>query len=78
MMFILCSREQALRHWELEGTGKPFWKKLLPPLLRSYLQAGSKVHGAPALDKDFQCIDLLTILDLRSVQGSYARRYFSK
>lgn len=53
-------------------------KKLLPPLLRSYLQAGSKVHGAPALDKDFQCIDLLTILDLRSVQGSYARRYFQK
>jgi putative hemolysin len=53
-------------------------KKLLPPLLRSYLQAGSRVHGAPALDKDFKCIDLLTILDLRSVQGSYARRYFSK
>lgn len=53
-------------------------KKLLPPLLRSYLQAGSKVHGAPALDRDFKCIDLLTILDLRNVQGSYARRYFSK
>lgn len=52
-------------------------KKLLPPLLRSYLQAGSKVHGAPALDIDFQCIDLLTILDLQQVQGSYARRYFS-
>lgn len=52
-------------------------KKLLPPLLRSYLQAGSKVHGTPALDQDFQCIDLLTILDLRQVQGSYARRYFS-
>lgn len=52
-------------------------KSLLPPLLRSYLQAGSKVHGAPAFDIDFQCIDLLTILDLRNVQGSYARRYFS-
>ena len=52
-------------------------KQLLPPLLRSYLQAGSLVHGAPALDIDFQCIDLLTILDLKNVQGSYARRYFS-
>lgn len=51
-------------------------KNLLPSLLRSYIQAGAKVHGDPALDKDFNCIDLFTILDMKNINSSYARRYF--
>ncbi|MCJ8276118.1 MAG: hypothetical protein HRT44_12230, partial [Bdellovibrionales bacterium] len=47
----------------------------LPPLLRSYLHAGSKVHGFPALDEDFKCADLFTILDLRQLNKKFAERY---
>ncbi len=51
-------------------------KNHLPPLLRSYLGAGARVHGAPAFDEPFACIDFLTVLDLANVSPSYARRYF--
>lgn len=47
----------------------------LPPLLRSYLHAGSKIHGYPALDLDFACSDLLTILDLTKLNKKFAERY---
>jgi len=51
------------------------YKKELPPLLRSYLHAGSFVHGMPAYDKDFLCYDLLTILDLKQLNEKFAQRY---
>lgn len=47
----------------------------LPPLLRSYLHAGSKVYGFPALDKDFACADLFTILDLTKLNKKFNERY---
>ena len=50
---------------------------LLPPLLRSYLNAGAKVHGAPAFDFAFNCIDFFTILDLAQISSAYKKRYFS-
>ena len=49
--------------------------RTLPPLLRSYLHAGSKVHGYPALDKDFKCADMFTILDLMDLNKKFAERY---
>ncbi len=49
--------------------------RALPPLLRSYLHAGSKVHGFPALDVEFQCADFLTILDLRNLNKKFFERY---
>ena len=48
----------------------------IPPLLRSYINAGSRVFGKPALDNEFQCIDFLTILNLKEVNPSYDKRYF--
>lgn len=49
--------------------------RILPPLLRSYLHAGSQVYGYPALDEDFACADLLTILDLTKLNKKFAERY---
>ncbi len=49
--------------------------RTLPPLLRSYLHAGSQVYGLPALDKDFACADLFTILDLNKLNKKFAERY---
>lgn len=51
-------------------------KGLIPPLLRSYFTAGSKVYGEPALDLDFKCIDFLTIFDINNLTSGYKRRYF--
>lgn len=53
-------------------------KRLVPPLLRSYISAGAKVVRYPALDMDFQCIDFMTILDLENINSLYKRRYFEK
>ncbi len=49
----------------------------LPPLLRSYLKAGAKVHGDPAYDASFHCHDFLTILDLKEMSSLYEKKYFT-
>jgi len=50
-------------------------RELLPALLRSYLHAGAKVYGWPALDRDFACTDLLTILDWRHLNPRFQSRF---
>ncbi len=47
----------------------------LPPLLKSYIKAGAKVIGQPALDKDFQCFDFLTLLDFQNADQKYKDKY---
>lgn len=39
-------------------------EELIPSLCKSYLKAGAFLGGAPAYDKDFKCIDFLTILSM--------------
>lgn len=63
-------RDQGLPETPMEAKG------MIPPLLRSYLNAGAKVHGPPALDKNFQCIDYFTVIDLKQLSPSHRRRYF--
>ncbi len=46
-----------------------------PSLFQSYLNAGAKVFGEPALDREFKCLDFLTILRLRDIAESYEKRY---
>lgn len=53
----------------------PQAREMIPPLLRSYLHAGAKVYGYPALDRDFECTDLLTILDLSRLNKKFQSRY---
>jgi putative hemolysin len=50
-------------------------RELLPALLRSYLHAGAKVYGWPALDTDFACTDLLTILDWKQLNPRFQSRF---
>ncbi len=40
----------------------------LPPLLQSYVRAGAKILGLPAIDVKMKCADFLTVLDLRTFQ----------
>lgn len=50
-------------------------RALIPPLLRSYLSAGAKVYGWPALDREFECTDLFTILDWRELNPRFRARF---
>lgn len=50
-------------------------EKLLPPLLKSYIKFGAKIASEPAFDKDFDCVDLLTVLKKEDMTNSLARRF---
>ena len=47
----------------------------LPPLLKSYLRAGGKICGFPALDRDFQCMDFLTVIRPEKMEPAMRRRF---
>lgn len=51
-------------------------REVVPPLLRSYLAAGAKVYGHPAYDREFECIDVLTILDMNLLNPRFKQRFF--
>ncbi|NLK50468.1 MAG: GNAT family N-acetyltransferase [Candidatus Cloacimonetes bacterium] len=53
-------------------------KDKIPPLLNSYLKAGAKVCGNPALDRNFRCIDFLTLLSVQDIGEVYHRKYKSE
>ncbi len=48
---------------------------LIPSLLKSYLKLGAKVAGEPAFDRDFDCIDLLTVLKKEDLAQSLAKKF---
>jgi putative hemolysin len=50
-------------------------ESLLPSLLNSYLKMGAKIASVPAYDKDFGCIDLLTVLNKEDLAASLVRRF---
>ena len=58
---------------ELEAEGEV--KDWIPSLLNAYLKAGAQVHGAPALDRAFGCVDYFTILKTAQLNQVFERRY---
>ncbi|SDT97644.1 Putative hemolysin [Verrucomicrobium sp. GAS474] len=50
----------------------------LPKLLRAYLSLGAKICGPPALDRHFQTIDFLTLLDLDSLSPQVRQKFFGE
>ncbi len=59
------------------GTEKWIEEGKIPPLLMSYLNAGAKVCGKPALDKNFRCVDFLTLLEVSGLRERYDRKFRS-
>ena len=49
-------------------------KNMVPSLLQSYLKAGAKICGTPAIDRSFRCVDFLTLLDVEQITQSYTRK----
>jgi putative hemolysin len=48
---------------------------LVPSLLKTYIKAGAKVCSQPVIDRDFNCADWLTVLDMRGLTASFDRRF---
>jgi putative hemolysin len=49
----------------------------IPKLLRAYLTIGAKICGPPALDREFQTIDFLTLVDLQQMTPAARARFLS-
>lgn len=52
-------------------------KAQIPKLLRAYLTIGAKICGPPALDREFQTIDFLTLLDIEALTPQARERFLS-
>jgi putative hemolysin len=48
---------------------------LIPALFQSYLKAGVKVCGEPAIDREFRCIDYLIVLKMDEMNPLFQRKY---
>ena len=47
----------------------------IPALFKSYLRMNAKVLGEPALDKDFSCVDFLTVLKVSDLNPLFMKKY---
>jgi len=50
----------------------------VPSLMKTYIKAGARLCSQPVIDRDFQCADFLTLLDMRKLSGAYGRRYMQE
>lgn len=47
----------------------------IPSLLKSYIKAGAKVGSYPAYDRDFRCIDFVTILNKSELDEKLVKKF---
>lgn len=68
--------ESLLLNYErlLNADEQALAKNLLPSLCRSYFDIGCFSPGKPAFDRDFKCIDFLTILDVNELSPLIRRK----
>ena len=59
----------------LDDSQKSEAEALIPSLLKSYLKMGAKILCEPAFDKDFDCIDLLTLLKRDELNASMTAKF---
>ena len=50
----------------------------LPPLLKAYFRLGAVACGEPCYDPDFNCADVLVLVDVHNMQASYARHFLDR
>lgn len=50
-------------------------REMIPTLMHSYIKAGAKLAGEPALDLEFGCIDFLTILKTDEMSSLFQRKF---
>lgn len=84
----LCQPTKAFQFSELEEWLKYYSgalsdeqineaEKLIPPLLKSYLKLGSKIMAHPAFDRDFDCLDFLTVLNRHDLSQTMEKKFLA-
>lgn len=68
-------RTIPLPDYQLPAAGSAVPKVKAPRLFMAYLNAGAVISGPPAIDREFQTIDFLTILDLVKASPA-AKKHF--
>jgi putative hemolysin len=53
----------------------PFSRTRMPPLLKAYVSLGARACGEAYWDTDFNCADVLMLLNLRELHPRYAKRF---
>ena len=48
---------------------------MIPPLLKFYIRSGAQICGEPALDREFKCLDFLTLLNVDRVSERLNRKF---
>lgn len=48
---------------------------MIPALFQSYLRMGAKLCGEPALDREFHCIDFLTLVKMEEMNPAIRAKY---
>jgi len=74
----LVGLEQEILHF----SGLPFDAEAkkdlnIPPLFLSYIKAGAKVIGTPAVDTQFSCIDFPVALNMRDMAEVYRKKFYN-
>lgn len=59
----------------LTETQRETAEALMPPLCRAYLKIGAFIGGEPAWDRDFRCVDFLTILQREDLNSTLWKRF---
>lgn len=63
-------RTNPLPNYQLPSASGKVLSAKAPKLFATYLNIGATIAGPPAIDRDFQTIDFLTILDLEAMRAS--------
>ena len=50
--------------------------KFIPSLLSTYLAIGAQICGEPAYDREFKCMDYLTIIDVEAINQRFIGKLF--
>ena len=50
----------------------------LPPLLKAYFRLGAVACGEPCFDPDFNCADILVLVDVNRMDASYTRHFLDR
>jgi len=86
LLALLRSKDLCVDELGVRPVGKYFCKlprlepdagseKEIPPLIQSYILAGAKFYGEPALDADFHCFDFFMMLKTDEMSRLFKRRY---
>lgn len=73
--FVMPGLDEAIAQTPATFDDEEAMRAEVPPLLWAYLDAGATIHGPPALDRDFACVDFLTVLNLDNVREDLIRKY---